>query len=508
MREKTGVFGERKKFNREYILFNILFALIVLVCASFFSLAEEAQTGTAPATGSPLLSITATPETGNTPLTVSFSATPAAENYSWDLNGDGTPESTEVAPSFTYEQAGTYTVTLTATGKDASGTEITRTATKQITVVSPIALSITATPTSGQAPLTVQFTLAAAGKSPLSYSWDFNWDKKPDSTLQNPTFTYTAAGDYKTTVTVTDAEGNTVIATAPISVITYDSHLNLSSYFPDTFNPGENSVTIIVVNQGTEPVKDITAKIVGKNIQHLASSSISLLNPGDQDSLTVKVNFLQTGDLTATAKVLDKVFPLSFTVKKGETYNKEELQTRFEELKKQLQEQESIYYDKKSQSYLVSEVFENIKNIQKQLQEVQQQLLTNKLPEAKVGLELTGGAITDLSADLQQARKQKITLLMWMKENAVAITAIIATLGTLSGILVKAKQHAVKVKDQAQKLVQEGAQKISDKIEEGKKKKKKRENEGKKEEEKEGEKENNSEEKMEEQEEKKNQEKT
>ncbi len=418
------------------------------------------------------LSITATPETGNAPLTVSFSATPAAETYSWDFNGDGTVDSTETTPSFTFTEAGTFTVTLTATTAEKIVTM-----TKEVRVESSITLSVTATPTSGEVPLTVQFTLAAAGKAPLTYAWDFNWDKKMDSTEQNPVFTYTSAGEYKAIVVVTDAEGNTASTSLPISVTKYDSHLNLSSYFPDTVNPGETSITLIIINEGTEPVKDITVKLVGKNVQHLTSSNIAVLQPGDQDSLTVKANFLKEGELTATAKTLDKNFPLSFTVKKGETYNKEELQAKFNELKKQLQEQEDIYYDKKSQGYLVSEVFDNIKSIQKQMQEVQQQLLTNKFPEAKVGLELTGGAITDLSADLIQARKQKVTLLMWMKENAVAITAIIASLGALGGILVKVKQHAVKVKDQAQKFVQEGAQKISEKIEEGKK----RRNEGKKE---------------------------
>ncbi|MBI2666032.1 PKD domain-containing protein [Candidatus Woesearchaeota archaeon] len=467
MNKKLGLVG--KKGN----LFFLAFAFFILALS--LVLAEELQSGTGTATTGQI-TITATPESGNAPLTVQFSASPTDESttletYSWDFQSDGTADSTEANPTLTFTESGTFTITLTATGKDTANTEKTFTASKEVMVQSPIALSVTANPTTGQAPLTIQFTLAATGKNPLKYSWDFNWDKKPDSTEQNPLFTYTAASEYKATVTVTDAEGNTAIASIPISVTKYDSHLNLSSYFPDTVNPGENSITLLVVNEGTEPVKDITAKLVGKSIQHLTSTSIALLQPGDQDSLTIKANFLKEGELTATAKILDKNFPLNFIVTKGTTYNKEELQVKFDELKKQLQEQETIYYDKKSQNYLVAEVLDNMKSIQKQMQEVQQQLLTNKLPEAKVGLELTGGAITDLAVDLTQVRKPEVTLLMWMKENAVAITAIIASLGALGGILVKVKQHAVKVKDHAQKFVQEGKQKISEKIEEGKKKK-------------------------------------
>ncbi len=436
----------------------VIGSLVLLLLSSFLVLAETS--------GQETVNIIATPESGEAPLSVTFSAQPAANSYSWDFNGDGTVDSSEADPTFVFNEPGKYIITLTA---ELEGN--TKTATKEISVDSPIALSITATPTAGQAPLTVQFTLAATGRGALKYAWDFNWDKKIDSTEQNPVFTYSSAGEYKAIITVSDSESNTATASIPISVEKYNSHLNLSSYFPDSLNLGEASITLILVNEGTEPVKDITAKLVGNGIQHLTSTSISLLQPGDQDSLTIKANFLKEGELNATIKVLDKNFPLTFSLKKGEAYNKEELQAKFEELKKQLQEQENIYYDKKSDGYLVSEVFDNIKSTQKQLQEVQQQLLTNKLSEAKVGLELTGGAITDLSADLTQVRKQKVTLLMWMKENAVAITAIIASLGALGGILVKVKTHAVKMKDQAQKFVQEGAQKISEKIEEGKKKK-------------------------------------
>ena len=71
---------------------------------------------------------------------------------------------------------------------------------------SPIAL-FTANVTSGDTPLTVAFTDASAG-SPTSWAWDFENDGTVDSTGQNPTHTYTAAGNYTVNLTVANNGGS------------------------------------------------------------------------------------------------------------------------------------------------------------------------------------------------------------------------------------------------------------------------------------------------------------
>jgi PKD repeat protein len=68
----------------------------------------------------------------------------------------------------------------------------------------PPAADFTASPLSGDAPLGVQFTDTSAG-NPTSWAWDFENDGIVDSTEQNPTFTYTAAGTYTVNLTVTNA---------------------------------------------------------------------------------------------------------------------------------------------------------------------------------------------------------------------------------------------------------------------------------------------------------------
>ena len=73
----------------------------------------------------------------------------------------------------------------------------------------PVANFISDTQT-GAVPLTVQFTDQSNGTSPLTYSWDFNNDGLVDSTLQNPSFTYTTAGTYTVKQTVTNSVGSDI----------------------------------------------------------------------------------------------------------------------------------------------------------------------------------------------------------------------------------------------------------------------------------------------------------
>lgn len=76
----------------------------------------------------------------------------------------------------------------------------------------------TATPTTGAAPLTVNFTGAASGgTSPYSFSWTFG-DGSPASPSQNPSHVYTTTGTYTAVLTVTDAAGNTGSASVAIGV--------------------------------------------------------------------------------------------------------------------------------------------------------------------------------------------------------------------------------------------------------------------------------------------------
>ncbi len=76
-------------------------------------------------------------------------------------------------------------------------------------------------PTSGQAPLAVEFS-AAGSTDPegeaLEYAWDFDGDGTTDATGVETSHTYTENGRYDARLTVTDPAGKTGTVTTPITV--------------------------------------------------------------------------------------------------------------------------------------------------------------------------------------------------------------------------------------------------------------------------------------------------
>ena len=78
--------------------------------------------GTPPSTGAPTAAFTGSPTSGNAPLTVAFTdnSTGAPSSWSWNF-GDG-GSSTAQSPSHTYQSAGTYNVSLTASNANGSNT--------------------------------------------------------------------------------------------------------------------------------------------------------------------------------------------------------------------------------------------------------------------------------------------------------------------------------------------------------------------------------------------------
>jgi cytochrome c len=82
----------------------------------------------------------------------------------------------------------------------------------------PIAVA-SAEPTSGPAPLAVQFS-SAGSRDPdggaLTYAWNFG--DSGTSTDANPAHTYAAAGNYNAQLTVTNPMGRTAVANVPITV--------------------------------------------------------------------------------------------------------------------------------------------------------------------------------------------------------------------------------------------------------------------------------------------------
>jgi len=82
----------------------------------------------------------------------------------------------------------------------------------------PVA-NFTAAPTSGPSPLSVSFSDQSTGVV-TSWSWDFDNNGSVDSTVQNPTRMYVAAGSFTVTLTVNGPGGSDSITRASYIVVT------------------------------------------------------------------------------------------------------------------------------------------------------------------------------------------------------------------------------------------------------------------------------------------------
>ncbi|MBN1194770.1 MAG: PKD domain-containing protein [Methanomicrobiaceae archaeon] len=159
----------------------------------------------------PTADFTADLTSGDAPLTVQFTDLSTGDmpmTYAWDFENDGTVDSTEQNPAWTYDIPGIYTVSLTVTNVAGSDSEVKSDYIMvNVPPVPPMA-AFTADVTSGDAPLSVQFTDQSTGDTPFSYAWDFENDGTVDSTEQNPAFTYDTPGMYTVSLTVTNIAGS------------------------------------------------------------------------------------------------------------------------------------------------------------------------------------------------------------------------------------------------------------------------------------------------------------
>ncbi len=165
-----------------------------------------------PVNEAPVAIAAATPLSGTAPLEVSFTGSASTDDnavvgYQWDFDNGNT--SAIADPMHTFTAVGTYNVILTVT--DAAGLEdsqvVVITVTETVPVnEAPIAIA-TATPLTGDAPLDVNFigSTSTDDVGVVSYSWDFGDGNT--ATEADPMHTYTTAGEYTVTLTVTDIEG-------------------------------------------------------------------------------------------------------------------------------------------------------------------------------------------------------------------------------------------------------------------------------------------------------------
>jgi len=143
-----------------------------------------------------------------------------ANNYYWSSpNGGVISDPNEASPSISFDTPGAYD-DIQLIIKDINNCRDTFVLPETV-FVNEITADIIADPIAGCEPLTVNFSDNSNNlyNTNNTWAWDFG-DGTGSSTLATPSYTYTSAGDYAATLTVTDSWGCTdeIVMATPINV--------------------------------------------------------------------------------------------------------------------------------------------------------------------------------------------------------------------------------------------------------------------------------------------------
>ncbi len=143
----------------------------------------------------PVVSFTANSVCSGAPTTFNNTSTPAGSSYTWDF-GDGSALDYTQNPSHTYASIATFNVHLTVVAPGGCTAAVT------------LPVVVNAGPTASFSSTAVcqgtatNFTDLSPVGTQFSYSWDFTNTGTIGSTVQNPVYTYPAAGTYTAQLTI------------------------------------------------------------------------------------------------------------------------------------------------------------------------------------------------------------------------------------------------------------------------------------------------------------------
>ncbi len=175
-------------------------------------------------------------------------------SWAWTFTGGTPSSSTSQNPSITYNTAGTYAVSLTATNAGGSDVE---TKAAYITVnavnLAPVA-NFSASSTTISVGQTVAFSDLSTN-TPTSWAWTFTGGTPSSSTSQNPSITYNTAGTYAVSLTATNGTGSDVETKASYITVNTGSAPSCKSW-------AEQATGFTTLNRGIESIEVVNANVV------------------------------------------------------------------------------------------------------------------------------------------------------------------------------------------------------------------------------------------------------
>ena len=252
----------------------------------------------------PVADFTGTPTTVSLGTTVQFNDTSAYSPTSWSWNFGDSGGSSLQNPTHLYTSIGVYNVSLTATNAQGSSTA-TKTNYINVTALAPPVASFTSNVTSGGIPLPVQFT-DTTSNIPTSWLWTFG-DTGATSTSQNPSHTFTTAGNWSVSLKATNAAGNN-------TVIHYINATTLSGFTrQDLVMAPQYTLTINFVDSVTNlaiPVVKVVNAADGTSVNITTGTytgtfgyTTAVLYCYSDGYAAKSVSYIMTGDLTETVQL-------------------------------------------------------------------------------------------------------------------------------------------------------------------------------------------------------------
>ncbi|HMA77282.1 MAG TPA: PKD domain-containing protein [Candidatus Krumholzibacteriaceae bacterium] len=186
-------------------------------------------------------------------------------------------------------------------------------------------------PTTGAAPLTVNFTDQSSG-SPTSWSWDFG--DGATSTAQNPSHEYTAVGTYTVSLTATNAYGSDTEAKTDYIDVTdgTTSAIHVSSITVGRNSRGVNlngTAAVTVVDQNGSPVANATVygffNVPSTSTKSAVTGSDGVANlTGDRTKDSVSDFCFEVTDVTLSGYTYDSAAnTVTKSCESGDVFNSE-----------------------------------------------------------------------------------------------------------------------------------------------------------------------------------------